>query len=189
MSTAITSREWRRSMGGIPMRSEYVSWAFRRTQPPMPSFHGIGYLPQLTESSTPRPMIPLAIGVDVARFGTTFRYRRRTRPVIEEVHEYTKLDGVDIAAWTEYHVHELHKENETYGVGIDIIGVGSSVYDQLNRFTAIERLYAVNVAETASDESRFASLRMKSCGMSARSLNTDSLKSHTTPNSCTKRMR
>jgi len=106
------------------------------------------------------PDDPLAIGVDVARFGDDLSVIVAGHgPVIEEVHEYTKLDGVDIAAWTEYHVHELHKENETYGVGIDIIGVGSSVYDQLNRFTAIERLYAVNVAETASDESRFSSLR------------------------------
>jgi hypothetical protein len=108
----------------------------------------------------PAPGDPLSIGVDVARFGDDLSVIVAGHgPVIEEIHEYTKLDGVDIAAWTEYHVHEFHKEQETYGVGIDIIGVGSSVYDQLNRFTAIERLYPVNVAETASDESRFHSLR------------------------------
>lgn len=109
---------------------------------------------------TAAPDDPLAIGVDVARFGDDLSVIVAGHgPKVESIHDYTKLDGVDIAEWVEYHVNELQHTSEPYGVGIDIIGVGASVFDQLNRYTRIERLYPVNVAEAASDESRFASLR------------------------------
>jgi hypothetical protein len=103
---------------------------------------------------------PLAVGVDVARFGDDLSVIIGGHGmVIESIHDFTKLDGVDIARWTEQCVHDLWNRTEEYGVGIDIIGVGSSVYDTLNRFTSIQRLYPVNVAEAPANESRFHSLR------------------------------
>jgi hypothetical protein len=109
---------------------------------------------------TPAPDDPLALGVDVARFGDDLSVIVAGHgPVIESIHDYTKLDGVDIAHWTEAHFTDLWDRQQEYGVGIDIIGVGASVYDTLNRYTSIQRLYPVNVAETASDETRFHSLR------------------------------
>lgn len=108
----------------------------------------------------PAPDDPLAVGVDVARFGDDLSVIVAGHGMcVESIHDYTKLDGVDIAQFTDHHFHELWDGKEEYGVGVDIIGVGSSVYDHLNRFTSIQRLYPVNVAETAADETRFSSLR------------------------------
>jgi hypothetical protein len=69
------------------------------------------------------------------------------------------LNGIEVAHWVDGHCSELKEDHAEYGVGIDIIGVGASVYDHLSRYSTISRLYPVNVAEAPTDETRFHTLR------------------------------
>ncbi len=102
------------------------------------------------------PGEPLAIGVDVARFGDDSTVIIGCRGMVtESIHEYKNLNGIEVAEWVERHCAELREGDEPYGVGIDIIGVGASVYDQMGRYSSVAALYPVNVAESPADDTRF----------------------------------
>jgi hypothetical protein len=104
---------------------------------------------------------PLAVGVDVARFGDDSSVITACRGMVTaDIREYKKLGGVEVAEWTQNVIAEHATDEAVYGVGIDIIGVGASVFDHLNRFSTIQYLYPVNVAETpAINPDRFERLR------------------------------
>lgn len=108
----------------------------------------------------PAPDDPLAIGVDVARFGDDLTVIATCRGMVTEgIYQYSKLNGIEVAEWIDRHCDELREGHEAYGVGIDIIGVGASVFDHLSRYSPIQRIYPVNVAEAPADSVRFDKLR------------------------------
>ena len=103
---------------------------------------------------------PLEVGVDPARFGddetiVTVRrgYSAKQQPV-------PNGDGHDTAGCVLELVHNARRGKEPARIKVDVIGVGASVYDALRR-TAPEgvEVVAVNVAERALDEERYAKLR------------------------------
>lgn len=104
---------------------------------------------------------PLAMGIDVGRYGDDSSVLTSCRGMITtNIIEYTKQNGVQVAEWALAAIREqIDVTGVTYGVGVDIIGVGASVYDQLERFGGIPMLYPVNVAEAPAEDTRFERLR------------------------------
>ena len=104
---------------------------------------------------------PLALGIDVARYGDDSTVITACRGMVTtSIDEYTNLSGTQVADWAQTKIHEQHDEVDVpYGVGVDIIGVGASVYDQLERYGGIPMLYPVNVSESPANDVRFDRLR------------------------------
>lgn len=104
---------------------------------------------------------PLAMGIDVARFGNDSSVLTCCRGMVTtHIAEFVKQDGVQIAEQALAVIREqVDTTNTTFGVGVDIIGVGSSVYDQLNRYGNVSMLFPINVCETAAQDTRFGCLR------------------------------
>jgi hypothetical protein len=107
------------------------------------------------------PDDPLALGIDVARYGDDSSVITACRGMVTtDIREYTQLSGTAVADWAQTVIREQHDESDVpYGVGVDIIGVGASVYDQLERFGNVQLLYPINVAESPANDVRFARLR------------------------------
>lgn len=114
---------------------------------------------------------PLEIGVDVARYGDdeTVIYARRGRFLYKPV-VLRSMDGIEVATEVVKRVRELRlaapgEEHTRHGgaestikrpaevprVKVDVIGVGASAFDQLNRNHRDEvQAIAVNVAESST---------------------------------------
>ncbi len=107
------------------------------------------------------PDDPLALGVDVARYGDDSSVITACRGMVTiGIDEYTNLSGTQVADWVQSKVHEHHDALDVpYGVGVDIIGVGASVYDQLERYGSVPMLYPINVSESPANDVRFDRLR------------------------------
>lgn len=94
----------------------------------------------------------LVFGLDVARFGDddSVLVARRGDAVID-VRSFAGLDGPDLAGRVLEVVRELRLHDERPAVNVDVIGVGSSVYDVLSRSPEVAAS-AVNVSEKATAE-------------------------------------
>ena len=107
------------------------------------------------------PDEPLALGIDVARYGDDSSVITACRGMVTtRIDEYQNLSGTQVADWALTTINEQSDDLEAqYGVGVDIIGVGASVYDQLERYGNVPLLYPINVAESPSNDQRFERLR------------------------------
>jgi hypothetical protein len=102
---------------------------------------------------------PIVYGVDVARSGDdkSVLLKRRGN-VVEKILEFSKIDTMQLVGWV---VREFADDRELNdapaAIFVDVIGLGAGVYDRLNemRYPA----YAVNVANTAFDQSKYGRLR------------------------------
>jgi hypothetical protein len=106
------------------------------------------------------PSGALEVGLDVARFGddeTIAAFRRGTHVRLAAI---ASGDGPDTAGRVLEAVARERRGDEPARIKVDVIGVGASVYDALRR-TAPKgvEVVAVNVAERALDEERYAKLR------------------------------
>jgi phage terminase large subunit len=100
----------------------------------------------------------LCIGVDVARYGDDETAIQPVRGLFAyPVKTLRSMDGVEVAEATIQVVRALRVDtNERPVVKVDVIGVGASAYDHLKHFYSSEiELHAVNVAESATDETCF----------------------------------
>lgn len=107
----------------------------------------------------------LRLGVDVARYGgddsVIAPVRGRKAYALKT---YTALDGVELAGQVLDIARTMRADDGDRGeqvvVNVDVIGVGSSVYDQLIRIAPTwMTVAAVNVARTADDEEMYSNLR------------------------------
>ena len=104
----------------------------------------------------------LVIGVDVARSGddkSIMLFRRG--PVVEEIQEYRKIDTMELTGWI---MSEIQERPDVHSVYIDTIGIGAGVYDRLSELRPVSGgnpvlIFAVNVAEQASQSDKFPRLR------------------------------
>lgn len=90
------------------------------------------------------------VGVDVARFGrdkTIYLYRRGGNVV--HIKENNQLDTMQVVGW----VQEFLKEDKPDVTAVDVVGIGSGVYDRLGELDY--PVVAVNVGESpSSDENK-----------------------------------
>jgi len=95
---------------------------------------------------------PLMFGLDVARFGDdeSVLVARRGKAVID-ARAFAQLDGPDLAGRVLEVVRGLRRQDERPTVNVDVIGVGSSVFDVLVRSPEVQAV-AVNVSEKATTE-------------------------------------
>jgi hypothetical protein len=109
---------------------------------------------------TTDPDGPVEVGLDVARFGddkSVMCVRRGHRAVSFEV--LPPGDGPDTANLAANMAIDAQGNNTNKPrIKVDVIGVGASVYDTLARRKDVEAV-PVNVAERATDEERYHSLR------------------------------
>lgn len=106
------------------------------------------------------PSHPLAIGVDVARFGgdETVIWPRRGPHAYEPV-VVADMDSIQVADKVMEVVHLYRRPSEKPSVRVDVIGVGAGVVDQLQRHGKYVVVVPVNVAERSDDPERFYNLR------------------------------
>lgn len=98
--------------------------------------------------------MPIVFGVDVARFGNDKSIILiRQGAIILEILEYRKIDTMQLTGW----VVQTISDYEPKGVFIDVIGLGSGVYDRLNELQ--HRVYPVNVAMKSLEPEKFKRLR------------------------------
>jgi len=96
-------------------------------------------------------------GLDVARFGgdsTVYIYREGG--VVKRIEQIEKMDTMQIVGWA----REFLDEDTPDTLGVDVIGIGSGVYDRL--YELEYKVEEVNVGEGASSEeqkAKFANLR------------------------------
>jgi hypothetical protein len=104
---------------------------------------------------------PLAIGIDVARYGDDSTVITTCRGMVTtDIREYQHLSGIQVAEWASSVLADQKDAVDVpHGVGVDIIGVGASVYDHLERYGNIQLLYPINVSESPANDVRFDKLR------------------------------
>lgn len=101
-------------------------------------------------------MVPLLMGVDVARFGddktaVAFRYGRKVTRFIT----YAKLDVVQVA----HQIAGLIAEHNPLKVCIDVGGLGAGVYDVLYADGFYDVIHPVNFGERADNPERYVNKR------------------------------
>jgi hypothetical protein len=113
---------------------------------------------------------PLCLGVDVARFGEDKTViiplvgsvvdvypERNSRDLIPEL---SGADGVKVSDWTTMQLQSrLAEWDRRYAIAVDVIGVGSSVYDHLKHYSGLRNIHGINTAEAPSDDVKFHRLR------------------------------
>lgn len=96
------------------------------------------------------------VGVDIARFGrdkNIYCFRDGNKLMRVETKEKSNL--MEVSGWVE----GLIEQDKPERVGIDIIGVGSGVYDRLNERNLEPQLIEVIAGESAQDSERFYNSR------------------------------
>ncbi len=116
------------------------------------------------------------LGCDIARFGDDdtvlfpVKGRQGLQPVTIHGNDTMQVTGHIVRAISDYNVRDVF---------IDVIGIGSGVYDRLAELQREEkptvpkhvRLYAVNVGEKAKNEEKFVNLRSETWWAARESLN------------------
>lgn len=95
---------------------------------------------------------PVGVGVDVARGGedkSIILTLKGTK--VQGIKEYRELDGPQLANKVIGHAEEEFDEQDYVAFAVDVIGVGASCYDHLNKYGGLKNLEGVNVAEVPSD--------------------------------------
>ena len=103
---------------------------------------------------------PLEIGVDPARFGddeSVIVSRRGVR--VLDIRTRQGLDGIQLAGAVLEAVRSLRSKGEKPRIKVDVIGIGASVFDQLQHFTDEVVPVSVNVAEVSEHEDKYGNLR------------------------------
>jgi len=110
--------------------------------------------------------VPTVCGIDVGRFGDDKsvimtrqgnligKWDDKHEILLEQMTEVTKCDSHEVAGVALEHI----QEHGCIAAAVDVIGIGSGVFDTLNRLNPCHIL-AVNVAESADEPDRFARKR------------------------------
>jgi len=83
-------------------------------------------------------------------------------PKVLEIFEYTQKNTTEISDLTAGKLAEFLMDIEDevpYAIGVDTIGLGRGVYDQLINIQRIQKCYPIDVSEKPLDEQRFHRLR------------------------------
>jgi len=102
----------------------------------------------------PDKTLPIIFGVDPARFGTDKSIILiKQGNVVLEILEFTKINTMELTGW----VCDAISDYEPEGVFVDVIGIGSGVYDRLKELK--HRVYPVNVANKSLHIKKFKRVR------------------------------
>ena len=106
------------------------------------------------EREAPDGMVPVELGVDVARFGSDKTViATRCGPRVLPLQVYAKQDTME----TTGHAIIEYKERQATAIKVDVIGMGAGVVDRLAEQQY--PVYGINVAESPRDPERFSDLR------------------------------
>lgn len=94
-------------------------------------------------------------GVDVARFGddSSALAKRQGNHLLEPVKEWHQKDTMQLAGLIHDEWNRTHLADKPSSINIDIIGIGSGVYDRLKELKLPVK--AINVSESAANESKY----------------------------------
>jgi phage terminase large subunit len=108
---------------------------------------------------------PLVVGVDVGgpeRGGDPSVVIPMRGPKVLAIHEYREMDGTAMGRLAADHLKEHLLGLPTsvqWALGVDVIGIGRSVYDHLRNIEKIAKLYRIDVSNKPIDENGYHRLR------------------------------
>jgi len=99
---------------------------------------------------------PRQIGADIARFGSnkTIFYARRGGKIVDSK-EYNNSDTMTTAQ----RLNDFAGFNPGSTVCIDVVGIGSGVYDRVKQLNSMTPIMGINVGIPSNDPERFFNLR------------------------------